>query len=70
MRKQHIVPMFGKPDVGSQKPDVEKFDATTLSEAELSSRLDSFARINSDLDSYRFSNYSNLLLDFKDSNTP
>ena len=34
----------------SQKLDVEKFDATTLSEAELSSRLDSFARINSDLD--------------------
>ena len=45
LKKQHTLPIFG-----SQKPEVEKFDATSLSEAELSSRLDSFARINSDLD--------------------
>lgn len=45
MKKEYI-----RPILGSQKPEVEKLDATNLSEAELSSRLDSFAQINSDLD--------------------
>lgn len=45
LKKRYIRPLFG-----SQEPEVEKFDPRSLSETALSNRLDSFARINSDLD--------------------
>lgn len=41
---------YTRPLLGSHKPQVEKFDTTSLSKAELSNQLDSFAQINSDPD--------------------
>lgn len=44
LKKDYVGPLSG-----ISKPEVDKVVTTKLSEAELSSRLDSFAQINSDL---------------------